>query len=91
MNAGKDNTSRGGGRGSGVGSGLRGGKTKQVSRKRIDCGIVIREPDLSRGDGDAVSGRQRSVGPFFTEDNEPKPCYTNLLASAESQLASKPS
>ncbi|KAJ0847588.1 hypothetical protein HanPSC8_Chr13g0546911 [Helianthus annuus] len=62
MNAGKDNTSRGGGRssGSGVGSGLRGGKTKQVSRKRIDCGIVIREPDLSRGDGDAVSGRQRS-------------------------------
>ncbi|KAJ0609126.1 hypothetical protein HanHA89_Chr03g0116501 [Helianthus annuus] len=62
MNGSKDDTSSGGGRGGGrsVGSGLRGGKTKQVARKRIDCGIVIREPDFSRRDGDAISGRPRS-------------------------------
>ncbi|KAJ0630991.1 putative F-box domain, leucine-rich repeat domain superfamily, F-box-like domain superfamily [Helianthus annuus] len=30
------------------------------------------------------------VGPYPVDD-EPKPCYTNLLASAESKLASKPS
>ncbi|KAJ0475355.1 putative protein kinase RLK-Pelle-SD-2b family [Helianthus annuus] len=28
---------------------------------------------------------------LFAEEYEPKPCYTNLLASAESKLASKPS
>ncbi|KAF5773019.1 hypothetical protein HanRHA438_Chr13g0594621 [Helianthus annuus] len=58
MNVGKDNTSSGGGHGGG--SGLRGGRTKQVARKHIDCGIVIWEPNLSRGDSDAASRRQRS-------------------------------
>ncbi|KAJ0550554.1 hypothetical protein HanHA300_Chr07g0246781 [Helianthus annuus] len=64
MNGSKDDTSSGGGRGGGcsVGSGLCGGKTKQAAGKRTDCGIVIREPDFSRRDGDAVSRRPRSQG-----------------------------
>ncbi|KAJ0802369.1 putative protein kinase RLK-Pelle-DLSV family [Helianthus annuus] len=47
-------------------------------------------PEESKPNHYSVNGMTITVVGPFPEDDEPKPCYTNPLASAESKLASKP-